>query len=329
MEVITLKRISQVLGLSISTVSRALKNHPDISQKTKTRVHELATSLDYEPNINAISLRSKKTNLIGLIVPTISGFFYGSFISAIEKECRKNGYTLMILQSGNDAEQEIESLKICRQNRVTGLFVCLSTQTNNMLAFEKVKEADIPLVFFDKVPDEPNYNKVCIDDASASKLAAELIVKKKHKNILAIFGNENLSITKTRHNTFNEICNKAKDVVVENEYCSSTEAARSLVKKIFSKKKKPSAIFCMSDEILIGAIKSLNELKINIPGEVALLAMSDGELPKMITPEVTYVETSGYKLGLLAFEQMLNCINGNNDNVDLFTTSSIVEGGTI
>ena len=329
MEVITLKRISQVLGLSISTVSRALKNHPDISQKTKTRVHELATSLDYEPNMNAISLRSKKNNLIGLIVPTISGFFYGSFISAIEKECRKSGYTLLILQSGNNAEQEIESLKVCRQNRVTGLFVCLSVQTNNFLAFEKVKEADIPLVFFDKVPDEPNYNKVCIDDASASKLAAELIVKKKHKNILAIFGNENLSITKTRHNTFNEICSKTKDVVVENEYCNSTEEARALVKKIFSKKKKHTAIFCMSDEILIGAIKSLNELKINIPDEVALLAMSDGELPKMITPEVTYVETSGYKLGLLAFEQMLNCINGNNDNVDLFTTSSIVEGGTI
>ena len=159
MEVITLKRISQVLGLSISTVSRALKNHPDISQKTKTRVHELATSLDYEPNMNAISLRSKKNNLIGLIVPTISGFFYGSFISAIEKECRKSGYTLLILQSGNNAEQEIESLKVCRQNRVTGLFVCLSVQTNNFLAFEKVKEADIPLVFFDKVPDEPNYNK--------------------------------------------------------------------------------------------------------------------------------------------------------------------------
>jgi LacI family transcriptional regulator len=329
MEVITLKRISQVLGLSISTVSRALKNHPDISQNTKTRVHELANSLDYEPNINAISLRSKKNNLIGLIVPTISGFFYDSFISAVETECRKNGYTLMILQSGNDAEQETESLKICRQNRVTGLFVCLSTKTKSMDAFMKVKDADIPLVFFDKVPTEPNYNKVSIDDVTASKFAANLIIKKKHKEILAIFGNENLSITKTRLNTFNEICSKTKDVVVDNKYCSSSDEARELVRKIFTKKKKPTAIFCMSDEILIGVVKSIQELKINIPNEVAIVAMSDGMLPTMITPEITYVETSGYKLGLLAFEQMIKCINGAEGNANLFTTSTIVTGKSI
>jgi LacI family transcriptional regulator len=329
MEVITLKRISQVLGLSISTVSRALKNHPDISQNTKTRVHELANSLDYEPNVNAISLRSKKNNLIGLIVPTISGFFYDSFISAVENECRKNGYTLMILQSGNDAEQEIESLKVCRQNRVTGLFVCLSTKTNSMDAFIKVKDADIPLVFFDKVPNEPNFNKVSIDDVAASEFAANLILQKKHKDILAIFGNENLSITKTRYNTFNEVCKKVKGIAVDNKYCSTSEEAREVVKKIFIKKKRPTAIFCMSDEILIGVVKSIQELKIAIPNEVAIVAMSDGMLPKMITPEITYVETSGYKLGLLAFEQMLKCIQGAEGNANLFTTSVVVEGKSI
>ena len=329
MEVITLKRISQVLGLSISTVSRALKNHPDISQNTKTRVHELANSLDYEPNINAISLRSKKNNLIGLIVPTISGFFYDSFISAVENECRKNGYTLLILQSGNNAEQEKESLKICRQNRVTGLFVCLSTNTTSMDAFLKVKDADIPLVFFDKVPDQQNFNKVSIDDAAASKFAANLILKKKHKEILAIFGNEKLSITKTRYYTFNEVCSNTKDVVVDNNYCSTSDEAKALVKKIFTKKKKPTAIFCMSDEILIGVVKAIQELKINIPNEVAIVAMSDGMLPKMITPEITYVETSGYKLGLLAFEQMLKCINGAEGNANLFTSSVVVDGGSI
>src|SRR5438132_1127583 len=102
----TLKKISQMLGLSISTVSRALKDHPDISEKTKQRVTELANALDYEPNANAIHLRTSKNNLFGLIVPSVSNFFYDSFIGAVEEECRKNNYSLLILQSGDDAAVE-------------------------------------------------------------------------------------------------------------------------------------------------------------------------------------------------------------------------------
>jgi LacI family transcriptional regulator len=329
MEVITLKKIAEVLEMSISTVSRALKNHPDISENTKKRVHELANALDYEPNINAISLRSKKNNVIGLIVPSISGFFYDSFISAVEEECRASGYSLMILQSSNHVEQEIESLKICRQNRVTGLFVCLSTETTEMHAFEKVKEADIPLVFFDKVPSGEHYNKVCIDDAHAAKLAAEKLISKKKKNILALFGNENLSITKTRFEAFQKAMAKKADVKVANEYCTSTEDARKITEKYFTQKNRPESIFCMSDEILIGVIKSLNELRLVMPDDVTVISMSDGFLPKIFTPEITYIETSGYQLGKLAFTKMISCINETNDEVDLFTTSPIVMGGSL
>ncbi len=329
MEVITLKRISEVLGLSISTVSRALKNHPDISANTKKRVNELANTLDYEPNINAISLRSKKNRVLGLIVPSISGFFYDSFISAIEEECRIHSYMLMILQSSNDAETEINSLRICRQNRISGLFACLSTKTTSMLAFDRFKEADIPLVFFDKVPEAENYNKVCIDDEAAAKLAAELLLKKNKKNILAIFGNETISITKTRYKAFQKIISLQNDVITNNEFCDTSDAAKKITKTYFSKKQKPDAVFCMSDEILIGVVKSLNDLKINIPEGASVLALSDGFLPKIYSPEITYIETSGYKLGKLAFTKMLNCLNGVNDNTEMFTRSVLVKGNSL
>ena len=329
MEVITLKRISQVLGLSISTVSRALKNHPDISANTKKRVSELANTLDYEPNINAISLRSKKNMVIGLIVPSISGFFYDSFISAIEEECRTHLYMLMILQSSNDAETEINSLRICRQNRISGLFACLSTKTTSMAAFDKFKEVDIPLVFFDKVPDSDNYNKVCIDDEAAAKMAAELLVKKNKKNILAIFGNETISITRTRYKAFQKIMHEYKDVNIINEYCDTSDAAKKVTKNYFTKKQKPDAVFCMSDEILIGVIKSLNDLKISIPEDAAVLALSDGFLPKIYSPEITYIETSGYKLGKLAFTKMLDCLNGKIEITETFTKSILVNGASL
>ncbi len=329
MEVITLKRISEVLGLSISTVSRALKNHPDISANTKRRVHELADTLEYEPNINAISLRSKKTNVFGLIVPTLSGFFYDSFISAVEQECRLTGYSLMILQSSDDAEIEKNSLRICKQNRISGLFVCLSTQTNSMEAFDKFKEADIPLVFFDKVPEGNQYNKICVADEQAAKLAAELLLQKGSKKILSIFGNENLSITRTRCKAFQHIISLQNEATTFNEYCSSHEEAKRMTHKYFSKKIKPDAVFCMSDEILIGVIKSLNELKVNIPVDVSIITLSDGFLPKIYTPEITFIETSGYKLGKLAFTKMMDCLNGNTEAEELFISSPLVEGGSL
>ena len=329
MENVTLKRIAEVLGLSISTVSRALKNHPDISAATKKRVNEIAGFLDYEPNINAINLRAKSNRVLGLIVPTISGFFYDSFIAAVEEECRLNDYRLMILQSGNDPQIEISNLSICRQNRVSGLFVCLSTNTDSMAAFDKFKEADIPLIFFDKVPDGENYNKICIADMEAAKMAAGILIKKDKKKILSLFGNKLLSITRHRLEAYNNVLLREQDVVIDIEHCSSTQEARNITKQYFSKKQKPDAVFCMSDEILIGVMKSLNEMKIDVPSKAGVISLSDGFLPNLYTPEITYIETSGYKLGKLAFTRMMNCMEGKTEPVELFINSPFVNGGSL
>ena len=266
---------------------------------------------------------------MGLIVPTISGFFYDFFISAVEEECRANDYTLMILQSGNDPVTEINNLSICRQNRISGLFVCLSTNTSGMTAFDKFKEADIPLVFFDKVPDGNGYNKVCIADAEAATLAAELLLEKNKKNILSIFGNISLSITRSRLQAFNLIVASKNEAVNNIEHCNSSAEAKNITDRYFSKKECPDAVFCMSDEILIGVMKSLNELKIEIPARTSVLALSNGFLPKLYYPEITYIETSGYKLGKLAFTRMMECIDGKTEPAEMFTGTPLVNGRSL
>lgn len=329
MENITLKRISEVLGLSISTVSRALKNHPDISTATKKRVNELAEFLDYEPNINAINLRSKKNRVLGVIVPSVSGFFFDSFISAIEEECRKNSYALMILQSGNDLELENNNLKICRQNRISGLFACLSTETTSMEFFDKFNDADIPLIFFDRVPEGKAYNKICIADEQAAQLAAQLLLKKDKKKILALFGNKILSITRRREMAFEKIISGQQAATSHAEYCNNAMEAKEITYQYFTKKERPDAVFCMSDEILSGVMKCLHELKIEIPARTTVITLSDGFLPKLYTPEITYIETSGYKLGKLAFERMMNCMDGKVDPVELFINTPLVNGGSL
>jgi len=326
----TLKKISGVLGISISTVSRALKNHPDISEKTKRKVIDLAQTLDYEPNVNAIHLRTNNSKLFGLIVPSISSFFYDSFISAVEEDCRNNGYSLMILQSGDDPAIEMNNLKLCRQNRIAGLFACIASQTKDVQQFMKLSETGIPVVFFDKVPDFVNCNKVCVADADAAAIAAKAIIAKKKKKVLAIFGNKELSITKRRLHAFKEVMeekNAAPDLMIV--YAQSSHEARIVTNNYLSKKNKPDAVFCMSDEILIGSVKAIQELKLIIPEEISLITISNGFFPTLFHPKITYVETSGYQLGKLAFTRMMACIGGSTFMQELSIQSTLVEGGSL
>jgi LacI family transcriptional regulator len=327
---ITLKKISETLGISISTVSRALKDHPDISDKTKKRIIELANSLDYEPNANAIHLRTKNSKLFGLMVPSVSNYFYDSFIASIEEESRKNGYTIMILQSGDDPAMELTNLKLCRQNRITGLFVCISPETISIEPFLKLNEIEIPVIFFDKVPESNNCNKVCVADATAAKIAANAILAKNKRKILAVFGNKNLSITKKRLSAFEEaFSDKGKMDTVQTAFAHSAEEARAFTAVHLTRPERVDTIFCMSDEILTGVMKAIHQSGLNIPADIGVIAISNGFIPTLYYPEITYAETSGYKLGKLAFSSMMACLGGSTFIQELTTESVLVHGGSL
>lgn len=325
----TLKKIAQVLDISISTVSRALKNHPDISQSTKQKVMELAETLEYEPNAVAVNLRSKNTKVFGIMIPSITNNFYDSFIAAVEEEVKQAGYSLMILQSADNPETEIENLKIYRQNRVSGVFVCLAKETTKLDAFYKMKDAGIPVVFFDKVPDDDSYNRVCLADKDAAVMAAEALVKKNKKKILSIFGDINISITKRRLRAFREALSVDKKIHLSIEHANSTEEAEKIAGSYFQSERKPDVVFCMSDEILIGVMKSVQKLKIKVPQQTGIITLSDGFFPKLYYPEITFIETSGYQLGKLACERMMECIKGKEEAREIFVNSRFVEGGSL
>ncbi|MEP6844947.1 MAG: LacI family DNA-binding transcriptional regulator [Panacibacter sp.] len=326
----TLKKISQILDISISTVSRALKNHPDISEKTKQKVVELAATLDYEPNANAINLRTNNSKIFALIVPSISYYFYDTFISSIEEECRKNGYSLMILQSGDEIETELSNIKLCRHNRVTGVFACITPNTIDITPFLKLEDADIPLIFFDKVPAYEACNKICMADAHAAKMAAELIVQKQKKKVVGFFGNKSLSITQKRLPAFTEFFQQTHtSTKLETDFALSFEEAYEKTIRYLSAKNAPDTIFCMSDEILTGVMKAILQLQVKIPQDIAVVALSNGIIPKIYYPQITYVETSGYKLGKLAFTRMMACLEDSTFTEELTIESILVEGGSI
>jgi LacI family transcriptional regulator len=326
----TLKKISEVLGLSISTISRALKNHPDISEKTKKKVIELAKALDYEPNAGAIQLRTKHSKIFGLMVPSIANFFYDSFIASVEVESRKHGYSVIILQSSDDIEIENENLRLCRQNRVTGLFACLGANTKDISGFLKMSDLEIKTIFFDKVPEMEGLNKVCMADTRAGEIAADAIIYAKKKQILSLFGNANLSITKKRELAYtNSFKFKSPSSNLIIEHCNDSENAKDIVLGYLEKKNTIDTIFCMSDEILIGAMKAIQELNLIIPKDISIIAISNGFIPTLFHPQITYVETSGSQLGKLAFTQMMACLSGSDAVQELTLESKLVNGGSL
>jgi LacI family transcriptional regulator len=326
----TLKKLSEVLGISISTVSRALKDHPDISENTKTRVKELAAALEYEPNNYAVQLRTRQSNVLGIMVPSIDNFFYDSFIAAVEEDARVHGYSVLIMQSRDKVQLETSNLHLFRKNMVMGLFASVSIETEDMTPFRKLEEMKIPVVFFDRVPEEDGYHKVRLADEIAARIAAEAIIEKKKKRVLALFGHPHLSITRARcaslKETFEKKAPKTKLII---DYPEGIAESKRVALEALKDKQRPDVIFCMGDLILIGVMYAVHKLKLKVPDDIAIIGISNGFIPTMYDPKITYVETSGFKLGKLAFAQMLSSLRSDGTPEEVILESLLVEGGSL
>jgi len=311
----TLKKISEHLNISISTVSRALKDHPDVSIETIRRVKELAGLMEYEPNGFAVNLRKKRSDTYAILVPEISGYFYHSFIQSIEEEARKKSYGVMIMQSMNDPDIERENLKICRYNHLAGVFAAISSNTTDFAPFQKTEDFGIPIVFFDKVPENEKATSIQIADYEAGVLAAEKISKCTKQNVICLLGNPTLSITRLRRAGFEDTWAKTNRQSPIWMNAENEQSAYNILMDTCRGKCTNLAVFCMSDEILCGAMRALYELKANIPDQVSIIALSNGFMPRYFNPIVSYIETSGFNLGKLSFAAMEKKQSGNTEIV--------------
>ena len=326
----TVFELSKILKLSPSTISRALKNHPDIAPETRQKVLDLAKELDYEPNLYAVGLRTSNTREFAVIVPNLSGFFYDSFISAVEHEASKIGYSIFILLSGDDPGVEIQNLKVCKQRKVEGVFACITPRTEDFTPFHKLQKLDMPIIFFDKVPHQSGFTKVCVADEKSAELAAVALIGSGRSKILSLFGDMHMSISKRRHDAYiKTFQNYQSSQELTIDFATSAEEARKIVFDALGKSQKPDAVFCMSDEILIGVMKAVQMLSLAVPEDLAIVSISNGFFPRLYYPEITYVETSGEKLGKLAFSRMIDYIHGNRESQELIVESILVSGGSL
>ena len=307
---ITIKDIARLLEISPSTVSRALKDHPDISIGTRDAVKKVASELGYSPNIQAINFRKRESKLIGLILPDMNMFFFPSVIQAIELEVRERGYHLIVLHSNDKLEREIENVDICQNFGVDGLLVSVSKETNNIDHFAEIREQHVPVVFFDKVIENKESSMVIIMDEEVAEKAVGHLIDRGRRRICGLFGNPNLTISKHRYIGFKRAL-ESNGLQLPAEYgifANDLRRAKAAIYDLLQSNSPPDAIFAMSDELLVGTMEAVNECKFVVPEDISVISISDGHAPYFFHPPVTYVEHSGARVGRAAVDLLFNQI---------------------
>ena len=308
---ITIFDIADKLGISASTVSRALKDHPDIKTSTKVEVKKMAQHMNYEPNVIASGLRKSVSNTIGIIVPKIANFFYSSAIEGIEELAYDLGYRVVISQNQESFEREVENAKAMFLGRVDGVLASISKQTTSLSHFIDLQAKNIPIVFFNRIPKDIEASKVFSDDYKGAILATSHLVRTGCRRLCHLQGPKQLSLAQNRRNGFvNAVENYQlkvnEDLIIETGL-EIADGYRTM-KQILDPAKRPDGILAFNDRVAIGAMKAIMEKGLQIPGDISVIGFSNAPEAQIIEPSLTTVEQSGKEVGKRAFKILLDRI---------------------
>ncbi len=307
---ITIKDLAEALGVSVSTVSRALKDHPDISIKTKVRVQELADRLNYKPNTIALSLRQGRSHIIGIIVPQIVHHFFASIISGIEEFAFKRGYSVIICQSNESYEREVINTQTLISSRADGIIISPTKDTTNFDHFKNIEENKIPITFVDRVCPNITTDKVVIDDYKAAFEATEYLINTGCKKLSHFSGPKNLEISEKRKKGFTDAL-LANNIAI-NEHliisCDNFHDAKAKCNKLLAQNNIPDGIFTVNDLTAAGAISAIKNAGLKVPEQISVVGFTNGEISKITDPPLTTVDQNGFKMGQKATELLISRI---------------------
>lgn len=316
-ETTSLKKLAQELELSTSTVSRALNDHPDISDATKERVKALANKLNYVPNMYARGFRQQKTNIIGVIVPNITHYFTSTIMKGILEEAALKGYRVIISESNNDAIKQTEMLNTMLQFNVDGILMSISKVTRNVDDILKVID-NVPLILFDKASNKIPCSQVVINEEEASYNAIEHLINIGKKRIAIIKENEHSYNSERRYSGYLRALKENNMPIDEKIIISvddiSLRQGKRMANLLLSIKKKPDAIFAITDSAAVGVIQTLKKFNIKIPEEIAVVGFSNSRLSTIIEPTLTTVDQPGERIGSTAVKYLVEEIE-NTDSI--------------
>lgn len=301
----TLKEIASSLGISVATVSKALKDYPDISATTKKRVLDLADSLKYKPNAFAQSLRNQESKIIGLIIPKIVHHFFSNIIDGVINTATENGYLVIILQTEESYEKEKKQLQLLVDKNIDGILLSLSDKTVQYDHIREIIDQGIPVVLYDKITKSINCSKVIIDDKKAAFNATEYLIKTGCRKIAHIRGPLKPQTTIDRFMGYKQAL-EAHDIPFDKSliYLSdnlSFEDGYNAAGKMMEEHPDVEGVFAFTDLVATGVLVRLRELKISIPDQVSIIGFSNWFLSKITSPSLSTIDQPGYNMGRNAF----------------------------
>lgn len=318
----TIHDIAKKLNFSASTVSRALKDNPVISESTRKLIKRTAEEMGYRPNIMAANFRTKRTNTIGVIVPLINRHFFSSVISGIEEVAYKKGFAVTISQSNDNFEKESKIAQTLFANRVDGIIISIGMETTSFDHLKLFADKKIPILFFDRVVDEIDTHKIVVDDYGGGYRATEHLVSQGCRRIAHIGGPLNLKIYVDRQRGY---CQALKDAgiavdesIIINNTLSRSDGTRAIT-KLLENPNRPDAVFCANDTSALSVIIHLQKCGIKVPDEIAVVGFSNEPFSEVVTPSISTIEQSGFTLGEKAADLLINQILGRNSKTSFQT----------
>jgi DNA-binding LacI/PurR family transcriptional regulator len=316
---ITIKDIAEILNLHHTTVSRALRYHPDVSEDTKKKVHDLATKLDYHPNIIAQSFKKKKSRTIGIIVPDFKNDFFARLISGIEADAYEAGYDILICQSDEQFEREKLKVNTLISNQVCGAVVCIAHNTIHGAHFQIFNDRNIPLAFCHRVCQDTEAIKIVSDNEGGSFKLTEHLIKSGRKNIAYLAAPLELPVGRHRYNGFLKAMNYYNIPINKNLIIIGgvrKEDGKKGAIELLSKAEKIDAIYAINDIVAVGAMFHMKEQRIKVPEDIAIAGFGDNEAASLVDPALTTVRQNPISLGKIAVDKLIESIENPQPNIN-------------
>jgi len=320
---ITLNDIAQKLGVSIITVSKALRGHPDISSATSELIKKTAAEIGYTPNFLARNLAAGKSNTIGVVLPQIAHHFFSSLIDQIYTHAYVNNYEVFLTVSHENAEMQNKQIQTLLSMRVDGIIISISQDTQDFGIFETAKKKKVPFVFMDRIPNLANCNTVTVDDRGGAYKAIDHAIRLGYRNIAHFAGNTRINIGRERINGFTSAMNDngipiKNDWIVEGDY--SEKSGYDAFMKLYREKNLPDLILAVTYPVAIGIYSAVKEVGLKIPDDIDLICFGNSEVQSFLSPPLSCVNQSTELLAEKSIELLLQ----NIENVDNFECKNLV-----
>ena len=317
---VTLKQIAKELDVSISTVSKSLRNSLEIGEETRLKVQAFAKFYNYKPNNIALSLKNRRTKTIGIIIPEIVHYFFSTVINGIEQVAKEKGYSVIICLSDDSFDKEVMNMELLAHGSTDGFIMSLSKETQYKKDFHHITEVidqGMPVVMFDRITDEVNCDKVIIDDKKAAYEAVQYLINQGRKKIALVTTVDYVSVGKLRTDGYIKALQDNNIAFDENLIIKieDVDTCEITISKLLADK-VIDAVFAVNELLAVTILKTAHKMNLIVPKDLAIIAFTDGIISKYSTPTITTVSQSGIKMGKKAAEILIARLESEEDDND-------------